>query len=317
DGEVLWTNIRAIAMQEYSFGKEFFFTLHDITPRVEAEHKYQEELAYRATCLKDCIVHAHCNLSQNLVMCLDTQSEEVYKNQWGKNVDDALSFIIDNIPDGPEKEHIKNLFNRKAMLAAFANGDTTNGGIYFSKLFHRWIRIDYYLLLNPVKECVEAIIFAHDAHEQKLSQMILDVIARKFFDYIGCIDVETGRYNYYFKTDRPIRFPEEKSGDYANFYKEQLRRSVVPEELEDAIVKMDISYIREQLEKNEFYSHLVRIREINGEVLKKRISFTYLDEGHNVIVIARNDADNITLMNLKQRLISNGYLDRIDKKSKK
>ncbi|NCD03447.1 MAG: PAS domain S-box protein [Clostridia bacterium] len=293
DGSVHWFQCCFISAKTYSYGIEIFATCRDITERVEAQNKYQAELAYRTALFKSCIAWVHCNLTLNAVL-YEKNNVSGDKEERHYTTADAIALALqENTSAGGAEHHIPSLFDRKTLINDFTHGKTFYTETRFAAALRRWIRLDYHLIQNPVSGDIEVLICMNDTQHKKISRAILKIISTHFFDYIGCVDVKTGGFEFYFKAEKPIRRLEEPMTNYIDVYKKQIQCSVYAEDQEKAIASMELSHVQGQLQKSEFYSFVIRVIEMDDKIHYKKISFTYLDAEHQMIIIARSDIQNL------------------------
>lgn len=293
DGSVHWFQCCFISAKTYSYGTEIFATCRDITERVEAQNKYQAELAYRTALFKNCAAWVHCNLTLNEVLY---EKNNLFGDKEARHYTtvDAIALALrENTSAGGAEHYIPSLFDREKLIKDFIHGKTFYTEARFAAALRRWMRFDYHLIQNPVSGDIEVLICMNDTQHKKISQTILKIISTHFFDYIGCIDVKTGDFEFYFKAEKPIRRLKEPMTNYIDVYKKQIQCSVYAEDQEKAIASMELSYVQEQLQKSEFYSLVIRVSELDEEIRYKKISFTYLDAEHQMIIIARSDIQNL------------------------
>ncbi len=309
DNATLWVNVKAISAKAYSFGREIFASCTDISARVEAERKYREELLYRTAVAKDSLAYAHCDLTHNAVTRFTTSVSALKSDAFGGTADGLISHISQHLPEGEEREEFLRAFNRDAMLAAYAEDRREGGVTSFDRQLRRWIRTEYYLMGNPTRGTVEALIHTRDIHQKWLSKHVIDVIAQRFFDYIGCIDTVTGVCEPCYQSERIERLPQKVISQYHKGYAELVRQTVVPEDVEQTIAHMDLAYVRQRLETTRFYTCLTRMRE-GSDVRQKQILFTYLDSAKRLLIIARSDLGDLSALADEQKADLAAYMAR-------
>ena len=293
DGSHIWVEVKAISLNEYSFGQELITSNTDVTERVEAERRYNEEIAYREISLSGCFAVLHCDLTDNTVLRQRDISSLTGVDFCGDSFDGIIEKTAAAMPESA-RDAFLSAVSREALLASFAHGRQSGMMYIFSTVSRIWLRFEYYVVNNPGSGHTEAIIYTYSAQRQVLSEKLVDILSTHFFDYISCIDVETGMFEIYYYSDKYIERPPYDRGHYPSACEELIRRYADSQNADAEIAAMNLDRVKEGLGESAFYTTLVHLKDDSGKVHLKKLTYTYLDESHTQIILAQSDVRNVT-----------------------
>lgn len=289
DGTLLWAEIKAIALHEYSYGQELFTSCRDVTEREESKRAFQEEVAYREVTLVNCYATFHCDLTANEIIRERDSSALIGYTDLKATADGILSAVANAAPAGEDREKFSTVFSRKAMLEAFSAGETSRSLFLFNNIGRHWLRMEYHLVKNPSSGHIVALVYSYDVQKQMLSMKMMDAITERFFDYIGYIDIATGIYETLYASEKSWKQPFAERGSYMEALDRQKRLHADPECAEDDYRAMALPYVVKMLSRQNFYTRAHRVRRDDGGIVEKKTVFTFLDETRKQIVAAQCD----------------------------
>lgn len=289
DGSELWLEIKAASLTEYSYGQEVFTSCKDVTKRIEAEQRYHEEVLLRDVSMQVMFANLHCDLTTDEITRSHNISLMIGKEYEGETFDDVIQLVADAAVDEKTKNKYLSLFNKSALRKAYEKGNIYESMVLYNKFTRRWFRNEYLLVKNPATGRIHGLIYFFDIQNQVLSEGMLRMLMERFFDFVGLIDVETGTLQpYYFKgtigADNVL-----KKGDYSSIWDEHLKKYGIEKFPERNVPKLDLSMVQRMLEKGHFYSTTLNLMEKNGKTERKKVSFTYLDDTKDTIIVAQSD----------------------------
>lgn len=301
DKSIRWINVKGVTMQEIEEGWEFYLSCRDITERVEAQHKYKEELTYFTTFAKQSLAFFHCNMNSNVVENKNSSNMNMMETMHPQTVDEILISIGNTIPIPEERAIYDAHFTREAMIRAYEQGEMHFAMEHWDTCIDGWIETSYDMLKNPVNGELEAFMFARNIHERILAQKIIGTITRQEYDYIGCIDTVKEEYSIYITSDNPTRLPEMGPDNFETVYTRVVEEFVALEDKETTAIHLKLSHIKEQMKKEPVYTFVTRMIELDGKYRYKKFSFMYLDDMEHTILFSRSDVHNIMMEEQEQK----------------
>lgn len=295
DGSTFWYEVKAASMTEYSYGQEVFTACRDVTRRVEAEQRYQAEVVLRDASMHGMFSNIHCDLTADRVSHTYNTLTILGKKYDGEPLDRLLGMIADAAPDGAEKHAYKTMFSRKALLRAYDRGEVYGNAVLYNQNVRRWFRIEYLVLKNPVSGNIHALIYLFDIQKQVLSESMLGIFLKRFFDFVGLIDVDAETVEPYYYADGVFR--EQDSGKrhrYSEVCEEKLRRYGQKETAARESKAVALETVCARLAKDAFYTVILHLKDYDGRPLRKKITYTYLDGNKDMMIVAQSDLGQLT-----------------------
>lgn len=274
NGRMAWVCVRVLSLKEFTYGTELFITYEDITTRVEAQNKYQEDLRYRREMLKKELGWVYCDITENRIIFLEGQQSVGYVTQDPKNMEELCGIIAKHIPIEAERKKIVTMFQCSAMRENYAKGNTSGETAYYDVVHQRWIGIKYEIIVNPDNGNLEAFISIKDRQKDMMSKTVMDILTNRFFDYIGFVDVKSGKVDCFQQANQEI---------------------IVPKQIDAGRVLE----VQKQLEEKEFYSIFLSIEDKQGRIRKKKIMYHYMSPAHHMLIIAMSDVERLAVLGEK------------------
>ena len=289
DSSTFWLEVRAASLTEYSYGQEVFTSFRDVTRRVEAERRYNEEVLLRDVSMQIVYSNIHCDLTANRVSRYSNIAAWTGREHSGETFDILIRSIADAAQDGDDKERFLKTFSREALIRAYGRGEVYGNIVLYNKNVRRWFRNEYLVVKNPANGNIHALIYIFDIQRQILSENILGIFLDEFFDFVGLIDIETETVEAYYYDEGVFR--EKHSGPrlYRSICDEKFRLFGYKEESVKESEAVELQTVRARLEKVNFYSTVLHLRGYDGQPLQKKVTYTYLDGNRNTIIMAQSD----------------------------
>lgn len=289
DGTKLWLEIKAASLTEYSYGQELFTSGRDVTKRVEAEQRYKEELLLREVSMQVMFSNIHCDLTQNRVTRYQNLAAVIGKDYEGETLDELIRLVAEAAPESSDRSRYLATFNRDALIGAFDRGEVYGNVVLYNEITHHWFRNEYLLVKNPATGNLHALIYIFDIQKQVLAESMLKLFLDHFFDFVGVIVVDTEMIEPYYYADGVFRMQYAEKRSYAALCAEKLRLYGNGTRIEQQSLAIDLRTVRAMLEKNAFYSTTLELVDYDGKPLRKKITYTYLDETRDSIIVAQSD----------------------------
>ncbi|MEG1746999.1 MAG: response regulator [Oscillospiraceae bacterium] len=268
----------------------------DISERVRLEERYNEEIKWRRVHNQNVLGSFKLNLTQNL--CEDGQSDNpmILSFLGDGTVDDFFAREYAAHVDETALTEYKKLFNRKNLLSTFRRGQTSitqESYMSFWKNKVLWIRVEVDMFLNPKTSDVEAYIYATDVDQQKTSRELVDAVVNLDYDYLALLDCNSDAYVIFAKSEGKTPLPPFYASSYEQEVVDYARKYLVEEDVERNIWEMSYENVLAQLEHQAVYTAYTQVREMDGNISRKKLQFSYLDKPNRRIILARSDVTGI------------------------
>lgn len=152
-----------------------------------------------------------------------------------------------------------------------------------------WIRANVNILKRPVAEDMVAFIYLSDISRERYEKLVMDKVIGTDYDYLALVDMEHEKWGVMQRSEQAVW---EESVEAVLPYKEALEKRlarIVPEEREAALVQMELSTVREELEKKTIYSCSHYYKESEWGLCRKKWMFSYLDAKKEILLVRRSD----------------------------
>lgn len=268
----------------------------NITAWKEKESQYQRMIdEIRDAKDENLIVAAQYNLSGNELVYYNPKTEEALSLPLYCTYDYALECMVQTAVVPDEGKRIGMQMSRERLLEEAGNEKVENAIEYKRRSKNGkayWSLVRYMLFEEPASGHIILFVYVYDISERVLENRILDRLSNIDYELLCLLDVSTHQYCL-----QKINLQGQKrynvEGDYDIVYPDLIRKYVVSEEQEKLQEQFSIERIVAELEKNDNYFVICTIREENGELLRKRYFFCYLDDTKTTILSYRIDITEI------------------------
>lgn len=267
----------------------------DISEQKMLEVRYNEGLSYREVVKGNTVGSFRFNLTTN--RCSDGYSKDcnILALQDGGTVDSFFAAAYANIPGETQRKLYADYYNRSALINKYYEG-TLQCSHEHPYLFQNkciWLMTSVTLFKNPASGDIEAFIYATDINERKSKEEIFNSVISSDYDYILRIDAERDLYQMYTKSDKQDQLPAQSGDSYIAEVRSCIRRYVCEEDRERALQKLELSNIITELKSKDLYDITLKVKGKDGDVLHKKIRYSYLDREMNVLLMTRIDVTHI------------------------
>lgn len=263
--------------------------------RLEEYREY--ELKYQKEVLKSNRVDANGLASHRVNLTKDKVEESVFLKPCPKgfgDIESAHEFLEDlknKVEDSTQLKELDKLIYQ--VEHNYFQGEQKNYYFEYYKYMPDqlpiWIRIDMNILKRPVSEEMIAFVYVSDVSREKYEKLVMDKVLGTDYDYLAMINVESGKRAILQRGEqgRNDNF-RENIGDYKEDLEKRVSK-IIDEEKEAAAEEMELSRVKEELEKNSSYSCSYYYQESELQVRRKKWMFSYLDERKNIMLLRRSD----------------------------
>lgn len=282
----------------------------DITRMKEMESKYNIFQNYRKLAKRNTIASFRMNLSQN--WCGDCVSDNpfVLKMDFG-NVDNFFEHAYKRVFSEEELALYKNIFTRERLLELFARGETALSLEYRYCIQEQrvvWIKSTIEMMKNPVTEDVEALFYSFDIDGEKNLQFVMNKLLDIDYEFIGTIDVRSGRLAVLGEKRAYCgKYERYNGGIYNDEMANTFSEIVADEYYEESVRCMNLEHLISELQKTNIYTCSFPVKTNKNSQGRKQWRSCYLNSSKSHILLTRID---ITDIFNAERDILTGLYDR-------
>ena len=307
DGSVKWISIKAQLFTEEDQEEYFYCVFVDITEERLLQERvrelYEKELAYfTETSAAGGSIQGRINVTQNRVESYLSTADVAVANV-GDTYEKAIENLAVSAADPAQTQRILTTLCYEKVLADFASGKTdyhfeflrrrNNGGAF-------WVSTSLRSYQNPETGDIILFFYSFDITEKKLQEQLLDRIAELDYDLIAEIDMIHDTHRLISLSEgRGDTIPQHGNFQYeirkiADKFMDEPSRS-------EYLAKLDFDYMRRQLEKQDIYTFVVEMRDLQGNKRVKRLQAFYISKELGRVCMARTDVTDVVRQEQRQK----------------
>lgn len=273
----------------------------DVTKSKLAEKRYQEELAYRDSVAETVVSSSCVNLSKRVVETMRVGGETLPENMCKNMVDykeRSQLFLVES----EMTQEQNNRFSPDALISAFNDGVTVVSEEFLALLAPKrygWLRSEVNIIKHPDTGDILAFFYNRDLTDQLIRSSLMDTILTKYYQEAGIVDLRTGTYSMSAGGGSIIQ--DADGCDYNSNVCRFLEHRVVPAERERLAEQLSINYIRKRLDSADVFELQFLGLSASGEERYFLLRFQYLVENRQVLLITRQDIDELVRSEQKKQ----------------
>ncbi|MEA4912480.1 MAG: response regulator [Oscillospiraceae bacterium] len=290
----------------------------DVTERRVAQQRYDEELLYLQTLQNDnLLTKARCNLTQNILESYEA-AENVGVAEESMSYVDSIAALAESCYTQEEGARIKTMLSKERICGEFERGQH-----YFSFDYRRktregrvlWVNISVKTYRDMQSDDIKSFMYTTNIDREKTNEDIIRTVAAAEHDYIMLVNLNTGEYALYSGIDSGVPLPPSKGDDYVEMMQTFNRANAVPEDVERIVHDMSPDVIRENLEKNRYFSAAYAGKTPTDAIEYKKIQYFWLDETSGQLVVTRSDVTELTREQQRQQELLRNTLKQAEQAS--
>lgn len=283
----------------------------DVTREKEAEQKFKAEMSYRAAMQSTTLNSLKIDLTNNTIIDGSSLFEVTRELIRGNDADVYFKKTAEAITHPGGKRQFQKLFNRKSLMSKFSAGEFALS-IEFTRLFDTqkvfWIKYNVHLMQNPETREIIAFVVVNDITQEKVMQTVMETAAKTDYDFFVVVDGSTNSASDYAVTMEERLFLETQPFEARN--EMLIRQRVCPEDADRVVEACRIENVLKHIGDGAVYQFNFSMREKNGEIRRKQMQFTLIDQSRKTFLMTRIDVNNIFLEQQKsQKKLEQALLD--------
>jgi len=267
----------------------------------QIEEQYNSAQTFLDSVADSYIATLRANLSQNLVEAVKG-ADPLAPVAAQPRYDDAVGALLAQMPREQDRRECAEFFSRQALINAYEDDvrNLSKEYMYQSAEGVKWARCVITLTKRPGSGDIVSFMAVSDINEAKLLSAIMDQVVTRHFDYVCCINVNSGRVTLFFaNTGWPGGVAIQPGSDYEKILNEYNIKTVIASERERSVEFMSLAGVRRALEHSGRCAASFTCDE--GEGLRvKRVEFSYLDRENGLLALVRTDVTEAQKQQLEQ-----------------
>ncbi len=200
--------------------------------------------------------------------------------------------LMAEIRDPQEKNRFREFLSRDVLLEKFERQDKQ-----LSMHYHRasdsgemhLLKVHLNMLKNPSSGDIEAIVYAEDIDRQEKENRIISAIAQRQYDNIALMDAETGKFTYKHATAVNNDFGDVRMAYHDDVIRKFIGRISDIYEPGTETGKLSMDTVMEAMRQKGEYMYIFNVRESDGMVRQKRVTYQFLDDKKSEVLMLVSD----------------------------
>lgn len=291
--------------------------------KLEEYHEFQNK---RSAAGDGIIGSFYMNLKTNTCRRESTETVGIEKLKYDGTADGFVEAVLKTIHP-MDRERYRKFMSRENLLSAFEAGIKTvhDEFLFYGKTKNYvWLRVVADFVRDPVTDEPEAWCYAVNVNREKRLEQIGKKMIAEDFEAMGLIDPESGCvYGIKALGDRYVTIKylgNAQQIDYNDAALQSLKKALAKQDFEEVKDAVRLSTVKKALETEKEYSVTIHENMGSETVHYYKISYSYLDERRESIVLSCEDITNIlqSKMDVLTGLYnSTGFHEKVDEWLKK
>lgn len=292
-----------------------------ITTQKLEEIKYRKSVQDLFTANPQAMASFRLNLTRNEILESHTPIEHYRQPMKGGiqklTADGLFDKVVCDMPSEEERSRFMTTFSRKNLLNSFREGKATLTCEYRRRIptgSLRWALCTITLIANPESGDTECFIYTSDITDRKREEAVIQRVTNEEYDFIAILDVDTRLFTF-----RNIRsdfddIPQTKTFPYDEGARKLLNADIYSGVSASHKEMLTFDSIIKNLKKASSYTvTLQRKSKITGEIVRKQLKYSYLNEGSNEILVIETDITEINRQEQERAQKMQAALDAAEK----
>jgi signal transduction histidine kinase/CheY-like chemotaxis protein/PAS domain-containing protein len=205
-----------------------------------------------------------------------------------------FSALMGLMTDPKDVEKAKEMLSIPALITYFHKGTKNLNLTYRRKMENseqHWVTTYIALIQNPHTQDIEALLYSVDSNEAVIDKLIGERLTDENYEFTGLINIKTGKIAFH-DAHLDATTPHE-TDDFDKDIALASEKIMNPENAKKMVEAINVSRIAHELESQNKYTFTFTIEKGPGKGQVKTMTFIYLDESHDEILLARNDISQV------------------------
>lgn len=294
-GEYSWIRMDAyVIFDENGKPERAMMVSNDISGQKTAEQRYENEVKLRKIADPSLVFMLRVNLASDMVeerICHNNMFSDLLELD---TLTEVNKYITDRIVNEADRHKVKAELNSRRLLYLFNHGILKYEVEYRRKIegdIVHWIRITANSMRSPTSDDIMCFVYIRDINSTKVLELTSRSSIMDDYEYVACLDMNSDMI-YAVKLDNDFensyRIEEER------FSQRLIRLSagelpMTREQME----MLSINGIKRNLSYRDTYSDFFEVKNLDGQVRRKKVHYSYLDRDRGLVLLNRSDVTDI------------------------
>ncbi len=204
----------------------------------------------------------------------------------GESCDSYVEKLAATALDPLESQKLFAVINRQHLLAAFKEGSFGGSFDYKRKGLgegYFWCNLRYKIFAHPQSGDVIVFFYSYDETNKMLEKQIVTKLSSVEYDFVVLLNPAADHFTIKGQNSRIQVEVGEKQGSYEKLFMGKIKEIFLPDGGKDVLQAFSLSNIIAQLAEKNLYNVTFTAKE-QGELRRKSVSFSYLDETKYLIL---------------------------------
>ena len=303
NGELRYFRAR-IAVEETSETALIVYIAYtDITVQKKAEAEITSEIAY-LTSVRDNKLLAKCraNITRNIIDNYEgEENTDIFSNN--SNYTEAIYHVAGLCTTNQMEEAFCDCMMPGRLWRAYEEGTRETSLDYLRRMQDGtvlWVRTIAKLYADPETQDVISFMYTYDIDQEKTMQLIVDHVTETEFDMLSLLYTKSDLLHCVRASEMEDNMNCGTDVQYSTGLPEFIKRYIQDDLKEEVLQKLTMAAIQKELENKEVYTIAYPVY-FKGEILQKKWQFSYLGDGHEIIIFTRSDITELFREQERQR----------------
>lgn len=212
--------------------------------------------------------------------------------------------------DPKDVEKAKRILSISSLTGSFRRGEKNVSLTYRRKMetgdIH-WVTTYIALVQNPHTQDIEALLYSVDSNEGMLAKLISERLSKENYEFTSLINVKTRKISFLdAQLDSTIPHSCE---DFDQDILAAAKSILLPESIAKMTQAVNLDRIQKELDSSAKYTYSFTLEQGEGKGQVKLLTFSYLDDTHEEILMARSDVSEAVEAEAEQARVLQSALD--------
>lgn len=283
----------------------------------ELQKRYEDQVNYSKMMSLTAVASSMVNLTKGCITLQDTENEDIMEVITQQTPQQGFDSMCVHIPDEKVREEYRRIFQTENIIRDFANGIEHKEIRHPYDGYDNWMESSYNAVRNPRTGDLEVYCFARDVTRQVLQESVNTTLMSHEYEEVMLINASTGEPTILIHDGQsPVYEEQERAKDYNAGLRNLYLKYSADDNPEKAAEAASLQTVTKELETQDIYTISYSRYDKEHHITRKRVSYSYLNQYHRIILCTVQDITNDFTNELKQRNALKNALDQAKRATK-